>query len=226
MNFVSNLSWSNTPDDTIDDAGDAQDGVGGPNGNYSLPTDPTFDKDNSQLAINKAEVFTVGSNVRLTFTMDKITDTWLPPNGFDHVGFTIFIDLPEEAATNLSELPKINASMPSRTWSRNAVVFGWQSSIYNTKGANATTWGEAVTPAPTVTVDKANNTISMDFASDALGRPDSLDGIRFYVTTWDLDGLSATYRPLEQDKGPWNFSGGASDESKIWDDLPIITLSE
>ncbi|MDL2045186.1 alpha-amylase, partial [Vibrio parahaemolyticus] len=128
--------------------------------------------------------------------------------------------------TNLSELPKINASMPSGTWSRNAVVFGWQSSIYNTKGANATTWGEAVTPAPTVTVDKANNTISMDFASDALGRPDSLDGIRFYVTTWDLDGLSATYRPLEQDKGPWNFSGGASDESKIWDDLPIITLSE
>jgi hypothetical protein len=105
-------------------------------------------------------------------------------------------------------------------------VFGWQSSIYNTKGADATTWGEAVTPAPTVTVDKANNTISMDFASDALGRPDSLDGIRFYVTTWDLDGLSATYRPLEQDKGPWNFSGGASDESKIWDDLPIISLSE
>lgn len=226
VNFVSNLSWSNTPDDTIDDAGDAQDGMSGPNGNYLLPTDPTFDKDSSQLAINKAEVFTVGSNVRLTFTMDKITDTWLPPNGFDHVGFTIFIDLPEEAATNLSELPKINASMPNATWSRNAVVFGWQSSIYNTKGANATTWGEAVTPAPTVTVDKANNTISMDFASDALGRPDSLDGIRFYVTTWDLDGLSATYRPLEQDKGPWNFSGGASDESKIWDDLPIITLSE
>lgn len=226
VNFVSNLSWSNTPDDTIDDTGDAQDGMGGPNGNYSLPTDPTFDKDSSQLAINKAEVFTVGSNVRLTFTMDKITDTWLPPNGFDHVGFTIFIDLPEEAATNLSELPKINASMPNGTWSRNAVVFGWQSSIYNTKRANATTWGEAVTPAPMVTVDKANNTISMDFASDALGRPDSLDGIRFYVTTWDLDGLSATYRPLEQDKGPWNFSGGASDESKIWDDLPIITLSE
>ncbi len=80
--------------------------------------------------------------------------------------------------------------------------------------------GEAVTPAPTVTVDKSNNTISMDFASDALGRPESLDGIRFYVTTWDLDGLSATYRPLEQDKGQRNFSGGASDESKIWDDLP------
>ncbi|MGI2897465.1 hypothetical protein, partial [Vibrio alginolyticus] len=64
VNFVSKLSWSNTPDDTIDDAGDAQDGMGGPNGNYSLPTDPTFDKDSSQLAINKAEVFTVGSNVR------------------------------------------------------------------------------------------------------------------------------------------------------------------
>ncbi|WP_083938409.1 alpha-amylase family glycosyl hydrolase [Psychromonas ossibalaenae] len=224
--FTSDLSWADTADQVIDDSGDAQDGAGGLNGSYSLPTDPTFDKTSSQLAIDKAELFSVGSNVRLKLTMNNITNSWLPPNGFDHVGFSIFIGLPGEASQGLTTLPKINALMPSGRWNRNAVVFGWQSSIYNTQGADAQTWGESVAPAPVVTVDKGGNAVYLDFASDALGRPDTLNGISFYITTWDLDGLSAAYRPLQAEKGPWSFSGGDSDEAKIWDDLPVITLSE
>ncbi|WP_411994737.1 alpha-amylase family glycosyl hydrolase [Agarivorans sp. DSG3-1] len=226
VHFTSDLAWSNTPDFSIDDSDDVAEGSGGPNGSYSLPGDPSFDKENSQLAINQAEVYSVGSNVRIKLVMDKLTDTWLPPNGFDHVGFSIFIDLPEDQGTSQSVLPKINATMPSGTWNRNAVIFGWQSSIYNADGADANTWGEAVTPAPIVTVDKEQQTIYIDFASEALARPSSLNGIRFYLSTWDLDGLSAVYRPLNPETGPWNFSGGAEDEAKIWDELPIITLSE
>lgn len=221
--FTSNLSWPDTASQTIDDSGDAQDGSGGPNSAYSLPTDPTF---NSQLAIEKAEMFAVGSNVRLKLTMENITNSWLPPNGFDHMGLSIFIGLPNEASNGLTKLPKINANMPNGTWNRNAVIFGWQSSIYNTVGADAKTWGESVAPAPKVTVDKDNKAIYLDFASDALGRPDTLDGLSFYISTWDLDGLSATYRPIEVEKGPWNFSGGEADDAKIWDDLPVIVLSE
>ncbi|BEU04417.1 alpha-amylase [Agarivorans sp. OAG1] len=226
VHFTSDLAWSDTPDLSIDDSNDVQEGTGGPNGSYSLPGDPSFDKVNSQLAINQAEVYSVGSNIRLKLTMDKLTDTWLPPNGFDHVGFTVFIDLPEDQGPSATVLPKINANMPSGTWSRNAVIFGWQSSIYNAQGADADNWGEAVTPAPKVTVDKAQQVIYLDFASDSLGRPNSLDGIRFYLSTWDLDGLSAVYRPLAEDAGPWNFSGGEANQEKIWDELPIITLSE
>ncbi|MFT6986908.1 MAG: hypothetical protein ACJAT7_002758, partial [Psychromonas sp.] len=224
--FTSDLSWSDTPDQVIDDSGDGQDGMGGLNGSYYLPTDATFDKTNSQLAIDKAELFSAGSNVRLKLTMNNTTNSWLPPNGFDHVGFSIFIGLPREASEGLTTLPKINALMPSGAWNRNAVVFGWQSSIYNTQGADAQTWGESVSPAPSVNVDKESNAIYLDFASDALGRPDTLNGISFYITTWDLDGLSAAYRPLQAENGPWTFSGGDSSEAKIWDDLPVIMLSE
>ncbi|MCW8329452.1 alpha-amylase family glycosyl hydrolase [Photobacterium sp. SDRW27] len=224
--FTSDLSWSDTPAQVVDDAGDAQDGSGGPYGTYSLPTDPSFDKDNNQLSIEKAEIYTVGSNVRLKLTMNNVTNSWLPPNGFDHVGFSVFIGLPNESEQGLKELPKINATMPAGTWNRNAVIFGWQSSIYNSVGADAKTWGQAVSPAPSVTVDKASNAIFLDFASDALGRPDSLDGISFYITSWDLDGLSATYRPIDTEKGPWNFAGTDTSEPKIWDDIATITLSE
>ncbi len=226
VHFSSDLAWPEFADLVIDDSGDAQQGAGGPSGLYSLPGDPSFDQANNQLAIEQAEVYTVGSNVRLKLTMSNLTDTWLPPNGFDHVGFSIFIDLPEHADSAKTVLPKINATMPSGTWNLNAVIFGWQNSIYNTEGASATTWGEAVTPTPSLTVDKQQRAIYIDFASDTLARPESLNGLRLYVTTWDLDGLSATYRPLAADAGPWNFSGGAADEAKIWDELPIITLSE
>ncbi|MCG6202496.1 alpha-amylase family glycosyl hydrolase [Psychromonas antarctica] len=224
--FTSDLLWADSADQVIDDAGDAQDGAGGVNGSYFLPTDPTFDKTASQLAIDKAEVFSVGSNVRLKLTMDNVTDSWNPSNGFDHVGFSIFIGLPNETQQGLTQLPKINASMPNGSWNRSAVVFGWQSSIYNTVGADSQTWGESVSPAPTVTVDKDNKAIYLDFASDALGRPETLNGISFYITSWDLDGLSAAYRPLAEEKGGWNFSGGNTSEAKIWDELPMITLSE
>ncbi len=159
-------------------------------------------------------------------TMDNVTNSWLPPNGFDHVGFSVFLGLPDESEKGLTTLPKLNAEMPSGTWNRNAVIFGWQSSIYSSTGSNSQTWGETVSPAPVVTVDKASRAIYLDFASDALGRPNSLDGISIYVTTWDIDGLSAVYRPLDTQKGPWNFTGNDKSEPKIWDDLPVITLSE
>ncbi len=224
--FTSDLSWAETPEKIIDDTGDAQDGSGGLYGSYSLPTDPSFDKDKNQLSIEKAEIYTVGSNVRLKMTMNNVTNSWLPPNGFDHVGFSVFIGLPNESKTGLTALPKLNAEMPSGTWNRNAVIFGWQSSIYSSTGADSQTWGETVSPAPVVTVDKANKAIYLDFASDALGRPNSLDGISIYVTTWDIDGLSAVYRPLDTQKGPWNFTGNDTSEPKIWDNLPVIILSE
>lgn len=226
IQFTSNLSWPETADITLNDSGDAKDGSAGPGGSYSLPTDASFDKVNSQLSIEKAEVFTNGSNVRLKLTMENFTDSWLSPNGFDHVGFSIFIGLPAEESTGLTQLPKINHTMPEGKWNRNVVVFGWQNSIFNTKGATADSRGESISSAPKVTVDKANRVIFLDFASDALGRPESLNDIRFYVTTWDLDGLSAEYRPLKQEKGAWNFAGGNSDDPKVWDDLPIIKLSE
>lgn len=224
--FQSLLAYPDTANQTLDDSVDGVNGSAGPLGAYSLPQDASFDASNSQMSIQQAQVFQAGSNVRLSLKMASVTDTWAPTNGFDHVGFTIFIHLPGQSGGQMV-LPKINASMPDgATWQRQVVAFGWQNSLYGSTGATASTFGSALSPAPTIAVDKANRTINFDFPSASLGRPDSLDGIQFYVTTWDLDGLSSSYRPLNTTPGPWNFSGGTSQDPLIWDDLPLISLSE
>lgn len=226
IHFKSMLSFPSEPSQTWDDSGDGMDGTGGPNGGYVLPGDASYDKAAPQMAIEKASVYQVGSNVRLSLEMASVSDTWLPTLGFDHVGFTLFIHLPG-VSDGLQVLPKLNATMPGgQTWERQLLVFGWQNSLYSSKGASATRYGKAVTPAPTITVDKAARTINMDFPSASLGRPESLNGITFYVTTWDLDGLSSTYRPLQPTLGLWNFSGGTEQDPLIWDELPLIRLQE
>lgn len=226
IRFQSDLAYPATANQSLDDSGDGVNGSAGPLGSYVLPQDASFDTANSQMAIQQAQVFQAGSNVRLSLKMSSVTDTWAPTNGFDHVGFTIFIHLPGQSGGQ-TILPKINASMPNgATWQRQVVAFGWQNSLYSSTGATASGFGTAISPAPTISVDKANRTINFDFPSASLGRPDSLDGIQFYVTTWDLDGLSSTYRPLDPTAGPWNFSGGTSQDPLIWDDLPLITLSD
>ncbi|MFB2865014.1 alpha-amylase family glycosyl hydrolase [Aeromonas sp. MdU4] len=226
IHFKSLLNFPSVPSQTLDDSGDAMDGNGGPNGGYALPGDASYDKAAPQMAIEKASVYQVGSNVRLSLQMASVTDTWLPTLGFDHVGFSIFIHLPG-VKDGLQVLPKLNATMPGgQTWERQLLVFGWQNSLYSSKGASATRYGDAVTPAPTIMVDKASRTINLDFPSASLGRPDSLDGIAFYVTTWDLDGLSSTYRPLQPTFGLWNFSGGTEQDPLIWDELPVLRLQE
>ncbi|WP_429068386.1 alpha-amylase family glycosyl hydrolase [Aeromonas bestiarum] len=226
IHFKSLLSFPSVPNQTLDDSGDGMNGSGGLNGGYVMPGDASYDKAAPQMAIEKATVYQVGSNVRLSLQMASVTDTWLPTLGFDHVGFSIFIHLPG-VSDGLRVLPKLNATMPSgQTWDRQLLVFGWQNSLYSSKGASATRYGKAVTPAPTITVDKATRTINMDFPSASLGRPDSLNGIAFYVTTWDLDGLSSTYRPLLPVFGLWNFSGGTEQDSLIWDELPVLSLQE
>jgi glycosidase len=226
INFQTQLAYPDTPSVTVDDSGDGLNGSAGPLGSYSLPQDDSFDKTQSQLAIEEAKLYHAGSNVRLSLKMAKLTDTWVPTNGFDHVGFSIFMHLPEQAG-GATVLPKIQASMPDgETWQRQVVAFGWQNSLYSSEGATDSQFGKAISPAPTITVDKSSNTINFDFPSASLGRPASLNGIKFYITTWDLDGLSSSYRPLQVELGPWNFAGGTDQDPRVWDDTPLLNLSE
>ena len=226
IRFQSQLAYPETPAITVDDTGDAAEGSGGPLGTYGLPGDNSFDKTAPQLAIEEAKVFQAGNNVRLSLKMANVTDTWVPTFGFDHVGFSIFIHLPEQG-TGQTLLPKIRGTMPDgQTWQRQVVAFGWQNSLYSSQGATASQFGEPIAPGPTLSVDKASKTINFDFPSASLGKPSSLNGITFYVTTWDLDGLSSSYRPLQSAAGAWNFSGGSDLDPLIWDDLPLITLGQ
>ncbi len=184
---------------------------------YTAPLNESFNK---QMDILSANLKTSGTNLLLKLQMAEITDTWAPDNHFDHVGLTVFIDLPEQ--TGLTVLPRLNANTPAgMDWDVMSVSFGWGNAAYGTQGATADDWGQGVTPAPTITVDKATGTISLLYNAAVLGNPMDLSGTQVYITTWDIDGMSASYRPLSPDGAEWEFGGGAATDPKIMDSIQI-----
>lgn len=85
--FFVQPKWA-VPADVADPAGDDR----GRNGLVTYPTDPTFAP--RQMALRRVKVATSVGALRLDLTLAGISAVWSPPQGFDHVVFTVFIELP------------------------------------------------------------------------------------------------------------------------------------
>ena len=125
-------------------------------------------------------------------------------------------------------LPRINSSAPDGfNWDYMAIMEGWSSRMFSTQDAAADSYGTIVTPAPQIDVDIESGVITFLFSSDALGSPDTLDGAKVYVSTWDWNGPDAEYRFLRPPGGQWGFGGGDwSVDPLIIDDTEIIVLGQ
>ena len=186
-------------------------------GTYGYPTDATF---SNQLDVLGAEMIPFGSNLVLRFDMAEITTVWNPSNGFDHVLFHIFIDIPNQDG-GASVLPYLNAEFAEDfTWDYMTFTEGWNSRLYTSDGATAETFGNVSRPAPEVSVK--GNTIEIVIAGEALGRPATLEDARVYVALWDWEGISGVHRPLTAEGGQWAFSSGTDEVlPRIMEDLWI-----
>jgi glycosidase len=193
----------------------------GPSGTYRYPTNPSFTNQND---VQTVEVATVGSSLRVTATMTgPISTLWNPPNGFDHVAFYLYLQVPGLAGAG-TVLPFQNASAPAGfTWNRMAFFEGWNSRLFGPEGAAPRAYGTPVAPAGQVSVDKAARKISFTFGAASLGFPSSLSGTKVYLTTWDYTGLENRNRPLAPEGGDYTYQG-PTDGPLIMDDTPVLTL--
>lgn len=202
--------------DQADPAGDDT----GPSGHYVYPTDPGWGA-HRQMDLRRVQVATAGRALRLVLTMNDITNPWNPPQGFDHVAFTVYIELPGRAG-GASVMPLQHASLPGgMRWHLRLRAGGWSNVLFAAEGASASNEGTPVTPGATLQVDRAARTVSFTLPAAALGGLASLRGARLYVTTWDYDG---GYRALAPQAGAYAIGGGAADAPKVMDDSGIITL--
>lgn len=200
----------------VDPAGDDT----GPAGTYHYPSDDSWGT-NHQGDIRKVSVATAGGSMRIDIQTPVVTSTWNPSNGFDHVAFTIFIQLPGKAG-GVSVMPQQNASLPDgMSWNYRIRAHGWSNALFSSSGASATNEGTAVSPAASIQVDKTTNTVSFILTDASLGKPASLSGAKIYVTTWDYDG---GYRGLSPTTQQWAFWGGAATDPLILDATQVITL--
>jgi len=194
---------------------DAANDAHGRTGTY---TNPTHDNSGEQREILAVDAQSAGAILQLELTMAEITDAWLPANGFDNVAFTIFFGHKEQPG--LSVLPLLSATMPEAlTWHVGHQVYGWGNSVYSTKQASAKQKGTKIGRAPSVSVNKAANKITMIYDGNSLDIPD-WSGYHVYITSWDMSG-EGDYRPLGQTADNWQFGGADVDSPKIMDELLI-----
>ena len=203
--------------DLADPAGDDH----GPAGRYTYPTDPGWGA-NRQMDLRRIKVSASGSALRLDLTMAKLTTLWNPANGFDHVAFTIFIELPGRDGGS-RVMPLQNASLPpGMAWHLRLRAHGWSNALFTSAGASTTNEGTPASTAAQIVTDPASHTVSFLLPAAALGRLPSLSGVKLYVSTWDYDG---GYRALGPEAQPYALGGGHADsDARVMDDTPVIVL--
>ncbi len=222
-----------------DPAGDDHGPAGSPL-RYAYPTDASFAP--RQMDLRAVRVFTAGGALRVEAQMQAITTTWAPANGFDHVAFTLFIELPgQQGGATVMPLqdgslpagpgPAVEPGAPMR-WHRRLRVHGWSNALFSAEGATAANEGTPVTPGAIVEADPSTRTVRFTLPAAALGRLPTLSGARLYISTWDYDG---GYRALGAQ--PAGHAMGLQDGAqaaapatpaplgpKVMDDVPVITL--
>lgn len=203
--------------DVTDPAGDDH----GPTGRYVYPTDASFGA-RRPMDLRRVQVAGSGGALRVDLTMAELSTVWNPANGFDHVAFTLFIELPGQGGGARS-MPLQAGDLPEGLrWHRRLRVHGWSNALFSSDGAGAAHEGTPITPGASVEVDAAARRVRFTLPAAALGGLRSLRGVRLYINTWDYDG---GYRPLSLLPQAWSIGGGdPATDAKVMDDTAVITL--
>lgn len=192
----------------------------GPNGKYQYPDDAGW-RDYRQQDIERISVSSAGNNLKITLKMRAITQLWNPANGFDHVAFSGFIEMPGKAmGSNI--MPQQNSNLPAgMAWHYRWRSHGWSNAFFSGENASANTEGSISSPGVLISVNKEQQMIEFIVPGKAIGNPSSLSGIKLYLSTWDYD---SNYRELKPKADQQSFGGGKSTGPKIMDDTIVMTL--
>jgi glycosidase len=205
-----------------DPAGDDRGALGAAAGQYSYPHDPSWGA-NRQMDIRRVAARSAGGALELEIQMHRLTRSWNPANGFDHVLLTVFIELPGQAeGTGARVMPLQDASLPEgMVWHRRLRVGGWSQALFSAEGASASAEGRPVTPGAALRVDAARHTVTLRLPAAALGKLPSLAGARVWVTSWDYD---AGYRVISPEGGAYRMGGAPAGSPKVMDASAVLTL--
>lgn len=176
----------------------------GPDGRYSYPTGSRWRLDRPADLLG-AEVAAAGRALRVDLRMPAISRAWSPANGFDHVAFTVYLEVPgRDGGATL--MPLQNATLPGgMRWHWRLRTHGWSNALTSSDGADAGHEGTPAGAGAAVSADPATATVRLLLPGALLRGHDGSRPLRLHVTTWDYDGI---YRPLRGEAGAHAFGGG------------------
>jgi glycosidase len=176
----------------------------GPDGRYRPPTHESYVP--GVMDLRRVRAWAAGGSLLVELEMGHLSTVWAPANGFDHVAFTVFVELPGRDG-GASVMPGQNAQLPEgMRWHRRLRAHGWSNALFAPAGATEEAEGTPVTPVASIATDASRRVVTFTIPSAALGDPTSWSGARLLVTTWDYD---AGYRELAREAGTFTFGGAA-----------------
>ena len=179
------------------------------------PAEASYD---GQMSIERVRAYGRGRDLKLELLMDRVTDSWNPPEGYDHAYFGVFFELPGRAG--VAALPKMNATFPSFRWDAGFLLYGWGSRSFAAKGSGPDAYGSPLPGEVKQSANPARRTVNFLFSERCFGKLKSFAGARVLITTWD--GYLGDLRPIAAAPEDWSFSvadGGALDAPKIYDHI-------
>lgn len=190
----------------------------GPQGTYVAPKDPTYTP--GLFDIESVEAWTAGKSLRVKVKMGDISRAWSPPNGFDHVVFTMFIGKPN-TAQSLQVMPLQQDSLPPvMHWHYRLRAHGWSNVLFAAQGATGQSEGVALAQAASIQVNEKEKTLQFEFPASLLADLPSLAGLKVWVNTWDYD---SGYRKLSMEGGASEMGGG-SPHQPLWMDSASVEI--
>ena len=208
------------------DAAKSADPVGddtGPAQAYLYPSEASWGR-NRQLDIRRVTVAGAGGAMKLSLRMNSITTSWRPRNGFDHVAFTVFIELPGRSG-GATVMPFQNARTARvacagiTACARTAGRMGCSPR----RGCDRRPATARPQRRPRASKWMRRTTLSASSCRAARwGASSRCPASKVYVSTWDYDG---GYRPLRPLPGGTGFGGGdGARDPLVMDDTAVITL--
>jgi glycosidase len=192
----------------------------GPKGKYLYPSHESF---NANADIESVSLYRSGNNLKISIKMvNPISVAWNPKNGFDHLTFAIYMDLPDNQ-DGVSYMPYQNYEVPQGLkWNYMMFLAGWTNLVYSSKGSSTNNFGKPVNPSPKIFVNKKNRTIDVLISAKTLAYPKDISGTKLYISTWDYDGMESKYRPLLKEPEAFAFGGGSKKDPYVMDDTNVV----
>jgi hypothetical protein len=179
------------------------------------PAEASYD---GQMSVERVRAYGRGRDLKLELLMDRVTDSWNPPEGYDHAYFGVFFEFP--GRSGVAALPKMNAVYPGFKWDAGFLLYGWGSRSFSAKGSGPDAYGAPLPGEVKQSANPARRTVNLLFSERCFGKLKSFAGARVLITTWD--GYLGDLRPIAASPEDWSFSvadGGALDAPKIYDHI-------
>ncbi|MEQ1918026.1 MAG: glucodextranase DOMON-like domain-containing protein, partial [Elusimicrobiota bacterium] len=179
------------------------------------PTEASYD---GQLSLERVRVCARGRDLKMELLMSRVTDSWNPPEGYDHAYFGVYFQFPGRPGHEA--LPKMGAKVPGFHWDAGFLLYGWGSRSFSAKGSGADAYGPPLPGEVKQSANPARRTINFLFSERCFGKLKTFAGAKVLITTWD--GYLGELRAISATPEDWTFSvadGGPLDAPKIYDHI-------